>query len=37
MFDFSDSIIRNNSQDKEFKGPIHHLLSNKIVLQEGDI
>ncbi|CAK67981.1 unnamed protein product (macronuclear) [Paramecium tetraurelia] len=36
MFD-SDSIIRNNLPDGEFKGPIHHLLSNRVVLQEGDI
>ncbi|CAD8093484.1 unnamed protein product [Paramecium primaurelia] len=37
MFDSSDSIIRNNLPDGEFKGPIHHLLSNRVVLQEGDI
>ncbi|CAD8116964.1 unnamed protein product [Paramecium sonneborni] len=37
MLDSSDSIIiRNNLPEGEFKGPIHHLLSNKIMLQEGD-
>ena len=37
MIDSFDSIFPIQNQDSEFKGPIPHLLSNRVVIQEGDL
>ncbi|CAD8096313.1 unnamed protein product [Paramecium primaurelia] len=36
-FIMNNNINVNNFQDGEFQGPTPHLLSNKVVLQQGDI